>query len=80
MTHKLKPASEVVIDALSKKDRPLVKDTITQDRTETLKAVEGVVSEVRELMPADHKNIDERISFYAACNEVESRLQALFTE
>jgi hypothetical protein len=39
--------------------------------------VEGI-EEVRKLMPSDHKNIDERISFYAACNEMETRIKTLY--
>ena len=32
------------------------------------------IERVRNLMPGDHPNIDERVSFYAACNELEKAL------
>lgn len=78
--NKLKPVSEVANKFTCATTAWKAEEYITQDRTATLKAIEELMSEVRELMPVDHKNIDERISFYAACNEAESRLQALFTE
>lgn len=36
-----------------------------------------IVDEVRNLMSPSHPNIDERISFYAACNEIQKRLYAI---
>jgi len=38
------------------------------------RAVATAIKKVRDSMPSDHSNIDERVAFYAACNELEKAL------
>ena len=49
-------------------------ETHHQELQKAREEVKTVIEEVRNLMAKDHPNIDERVAFYAACNEIEKRL------
>ena len=79
-TTSLPSVEQVYETTLTKEDNVSIPNLLTQERNQAYTSLVEGIEEVRELMSSSHVPVIERVAFYAACNEMETRIKTLYNK